>query len=89
MAGMFSYFADAKLKTNAGLATFPDNIIQMSQHMMTSSDIPYIPGAPFLTAAAMGIIAFVTFLIVTNSNDRKILSATSEQSEHSQAELDT
>ena len=89
MAGMFSYFADAKLKTHEGLATFPDNIIQMSQHMMTSSDIPYIPGAPFLTAAAMGIIAFVTFLIVTNSNDRKVLSVKSDQSEQSQAGPET
>ena len=57
--------------------------------MMTSSEIPYIPGAPFLTAAAMGIIAFLTFLIVTNSNDRKVLSAKSDQSEQPQAEPET
>ena len=57
--------------------------------MMASADIPYIPGAPFLTAAAMAIIAFVMFLIVTNSNDRKVLSVESDQSEQSQAGPET
>ena len=89
MAGMFAYFADTSLKTSTGLITFPDNIIQMVQHIIAKADIPYIPGAPFLTAAAMAIIAFMTFLIVTNSNDREVLSAKSDQSEQPQAEPET
>jgi len=70
MAGMFWYFGDTGLKTDKGLISFPENITHMGKHIMTDAGIPYIPGAPFLMAAAMGLIAFVTFLWVTNSKDR-------------------
>ena len=89
MAGMFAYFADTSLKTSAGLITFPGNIIQMGQHIIAKADIPYIPGAPFLTAATMAIIAFVTFLVVTNAKDRTVGFSNEDQSQQSQAEPET
>ena len=84
MAGMFWYFGDTELKDETGLATFPANIIRIIKHLVTDISIPYIPGAPFLMAAAMALIAFVTFTLVTNSDDRKPRSKSSINPEHDQ-----
>lgn len=94
MAGMFWYFGDADLKTNTGLVTFPDNIIQIGQHVInlantfyidifkienfTRTDIPYIPGAPFLLAGSLGIIALMIYVLVTTKADRAARSPKSE-----------
>ncbi len=71
MAGMFWYFGDTGLKTDKGLGGFPANIFDMMGHILGGQGIPYIPGAPFIMAASLAIIAFVTFLLVTNKADRE------------------
>ncbi len=71
MAGAFWYFGDATLKTDRGLDGFPANIIDIFHHIITSAVIPYIPGAPFLMAAGLALIAFVTFSLVTTKADRQ------------------
>lgn len=86
MAGMFWYFGDTKLKDEAGLVTFPVNVIRMIKHVITDIGIPYIPGAPFLMAAAMALAAFITFLLVTTSADRQARPKDSTQSPLTQAE---
>ena len=78
MAGMFYYFGDTKLKDVSGLSTFPSNVIQIGKHLATDIGIPYIPGAPFLMASAMALIAFVIFVLVTNSEDRNTRSSSSD-----------
>ena len=70
MAGMFWYFGDRDLKTASGLDSFPKNIIDIGQHILASSPIPYIPGAPFLMAAALALISFLIFISVTTKADR-------------------
>ena len=76
MAGMFYYFGNTELKGASGLSTFPSNIIQIGKHLATDISIPYIPGAPFLMAAAMAIIAFAVFAFVTNAEDRRFNTKT-------------
>ena len=71
MAGMFYYFADAETKTAKGLVSFPENIIDMGQHIMAGTAIPYLPGAPFLMAAALALIAFIIYGLVTTKEDRE------------------
>lgn len=71
MSGMFWYFGDADNKASYGLETFPANIIHMAQHALANAPIPYIPGAPFLMAALLALISFVTFVLVTNKEDRR------------------
>jgi DHA1 family tetracycline resistance protein-like MFS transporter len=70
MAGMFWYFGDRSLKTGAGLDGFPENIVDIGGHLISSAPIPYIPGAPFLMAAALALISFFIFISITTKNDR-------------------
>lgn len=70
MAGTFWYFGDRELKTSSGLDSFPDNIINIGKHILNSTPIPYIPGAPFLMAAALALVSFLTFISVTKKADR-------------------
>ena len=70
MAGMFWYFADTNLKDETGIASFPTNVINIGKHILSDAAIPYLPGAPFLMAALMALAAFITFLCVTNKEDR-------------------
>ena len=69
MAGMFWYFGDRGNKV-AELDSFPKNIIDIGTHILTSSPIPYIPGAPFLMASALALISFLIFSIITTKDDR-------------------
>lgn len=69
MAGMFNRYGDTATKDSLGLATFPSNISRIVTDAF-GGVIPYVPGAPFLMAAALAVIAFVTFLAVTNRADR-------------------
>jgi len=94
MAGMFYYFGDNDNKGIKALATFPENISKLGQHLgeivphtfsiikhllkihknpdlIASFSVPYIPGAPFLTAAFLAFIAFGTYIMVTNKADRE------------------
>ena len=71
MAGMFSYYADSGLKTASGIATFPDNIIRIGKHLLGKTAIPYLPGAPFLMAAFLAIIAFGIYVSITTKADRE------------------
>lgn len=70
MAGMFWRYGDTKLKTSSGLISFPENIIKMTENLF-GGILPYIPGAPFLMASLLAIIAFATFLLVTTKADRQ------------------
>jgi len=70
MAGMFWYFGDRELKAASGLTGFPENIFSIGKHFIAASPIPYIPGAPFIMAASLALMAFVTFLFVTTKADR-------------------
>ena len=78
MAGMFWYFGDTELRDVSGLSTFPSNVTQIAKHLATDIGIPYIPGAPFLMASSMALIAFLIFTLVTNSEDRTTLSSSSD-----------
>ena len=69
MAGMFNRYGDTAAKDSLGLATFPSNIIRIATDAF-GGVIPYVPGAPFLMAAALAVISFATFLTVTNRADR-------------------
>ncbi len=69
MAGMFNRYGETTLKDGLGLATFPENIVRIAADAF-GGITPYVPGAPFIMAASLGIIAFSTFLIVTNKTDR-------------------
>lgn len=70
MAGLFWYFGDTTAKTDAGIVTFPQNVIGMMHHVIMDGSLPYIPGAPFLGAATFALIGFVLFVIVTTKEDR-------------------
>ena len=70
MSGAFFYFGDLDNKTQAGLSTFPDNIIRISEHVFNDNVLPYIPGAPFLAAAGLSLISVTLFILVTNKSDR-------------------
>ena len=72
MSGMFWYFGDSANKTVMGVKTFPYNIIDMGQHLLSNSQIPYIPGAPFLLAASLSVIGIIVFLTSTFKADRQI-----------------
>lgn len=70
MAGMFWRYGDTDLKTSSGLISFPENIIKMTENLFGGM-MPYIPGAPFLMASLLAIIAFVTFIMITTKEDRE------------------
>ena len=70
MAGMFWYFGDRDFKAASGLEGFPHNLLSIFNHITSSAPIPYIPGAPFLMAAALALIAFFIFISVTTKADR-------------------
>jgi len=72
MSGMFWYFGDKGNLTEAGLVSFPENLIKMSQHILANAPIPYIPGAPFITAAALAFFAFILFILLTTKDDRQV-----------------
>lgn len=71
MAGMFWYFGSEDNKTANGLETFPGNIMRVAEHIFSNIPIPYLPGAPFLTAALMALIAFSIFIMMTTKQDRQ------------------
>ena len=70
MAGAFWYCGDADLRTENGLIGFPQNIIDIVQHIFSSAALSYIPGAPFLVAALLSAIAILLFVLVTTKEDR-------------------
>ncbi len=70
MTGIFSHFGDSANKAARQMQGFPENIIGISKYYLGNLDIPYVPGSPFLLAAALSIIGLVTFFIVTNKADR-------------------
>ena len=71
MAWMFWYFGDRELKPESGIDGFPANVIDMAAHIFGGDVTPYIPGAPFIMAAGLAILAFITFLLATNKADRQ------------------
>jgi DHA1 family tetracycline resistance protein-like MFS transporter len=71
MSGAFYYFGDKEQKTIEGLATFPENILRISAHIFQDAVVPYIPGAPFLAAASLGLVSFLIYPLVTTKGDRK------------------
>ncbi|RKQ71017.1 DHA1 family tetracycline resistance protein-like MFS transporter [Litorimonas taeanensis] len=71
MSGMFWYFGDTENKLPYGLVGFPDNLIHMAQHAFAHGPAPYVPGAPFLTAAALSLLGFGLFVLVTTKADRQ------------------
>jgi len=70
MAGAFWYFGDTDLKSETGLIGFPQNVIEIAQHVISSNPLSYIPGAPFLVAALLSAVAILLFVFVTNKEDR-------------------
>ena len=70
MTGIFSIFGDAANKAMRQMQSFPDNLIGISKYSFGALEAPYIPGAPFLLAGALSLIAFGTYLLVTNKADR-------------------
>ena len=78
MAGMFYYFGDTDNKANFGLEGFPAGIIRIAQHAIANAPIPYVPGAPFLMAATLSIIAIVTYVMATTKADRQARYKTEE-----------
>ena len=46
------------------------NVIEIIQHVISSSPLSYIPGAPFLVAALLSALALVAFVFATNKEDR-------------------
>ena len=70
MAGAFWYFGDTDLKSETGLIGFPQNVIEIIQHIISSNPLSYIPGAPFLVAALLSALALVSFVFATNKEDR-------------------
>jgi len=70
MAGAFWYFGDTDLKSETGLIGFPQNVIEITKHVISSSPLSYIPGAPFLVAALLSVLALVAFVFATNKEDR-------------------
>lgn len=71
MAGAFYYFGDLESKTTLGLSSFPDNIVSIGQHLLSSAAKPYIPGAPFLAAASLALLAISIYVMVTTKADRQ------------------
>lgn len=80
MAGMFNRYGDTDLKDSFGLSAFPANIIRITADVF-GGITPYVPGAPFIMAAALALIAFVTYGLVTTKADR--------QARMSDAKIDT
>lgn len=71
MSGAFYYFGDLDNKDSAGLAAFPENLVQIGTHVISGASLPYIPGAPFLMAASLALISLIIYIVVTNSDDRQ------------------
>ncbi len=70
MAGMFNRFGDTANKAAFGLAGFPDSLTRILSDML-GGPITYVPGAPFIMAASLAVIAFLTYGIVTDKADRQ------------------
>jgi len=70
MAGMFNRYGDTAAKDSLGIVTFPSNITRIATDVF-GGITPYIPGAPFLMASALALIAFATYLMVTTKADRQ------------------
>jgi len=70
MTGAFSLFGDTTNRAARQMQSFPDNLIGITYYFTGSMDIPYVPGAPFLLAGCLSLMALITFLIVTNKVDR-------------------
>ena len=85
MAGMFWRYGDTDLKTSSSLISFPENIVQMTENFFGGT-MPYIPGAPFLMASLLAIIAFATFVIVTTKADREARYSPETKPDSSSAE---
>ena len=85
MAGMFWRYGDTDLKTSSGLISFPENIVQMTENFFGGT-MPYIPGAPFLMASLLAIIAFATFVMVTTKADREARYSPETKPDSSSAE---
>ena len=85
MAGMFWRYGDTDLKTSSGLISFPENIVQMTENLFGET-MPYIPGAPFLMASLLAMIAFATFVIVTTKADREARYSPETKPDSSSAE---
>ena len=85
MAGMFWRYGDTDLKTSSSLISFPENIVQMTENLFGET-MPYIPGAPFLMASLLAIIAFATFVIVTTKADREARYSPETKPDSSSAE---
>jgi len=49
---------------------FPENLIGISKYVLGLMDIPYVPGAPFLLAGALSMLALISFILATNKSDR-------------------
>lgn len=70
MAGMFNRYGDTALKDGLGLAKFPTNISRIAADVF-GGITPYVPGAPFIMAASLALIAFMTYGMVTTKADRQ------------------
>ena len=70
MASMFNRYGDTAAKSDLGLATFPSNITRIATDAFGGA-IPYVPGAPFIMAANLALIAFAAYLLVTTKADRQ------------------
>lgn len=86
MSGAFYYFGDLDYKTAEGLFIFPENIARMGGHLFGGEAIPYLPGAPFLAAALLTLIALVIYSCVTTKADRQISPQSPADSQDKDAE---
>ena len=81
MTFTFSHFGNSANKAARQMQGFPENIIGISKYYFGTLDVPYVPGSPFLLAAALSLLAIVTFVFVTNKADRDARYAPKDQTE--------
>lgn len=70
MTGIFSTFGDTANRAARQMQAFPDNLVGIGKYLTGLMEVPYVPGSPFLLAAALSMTALASFLIVTNKGDR-------------------
>lgn len=70
MTGSFAIFGDTANRALRQMQGFPENILGVTGFVFSGTETPYIPGAPFLVAGSLSLLALIIFLLVTTKADR-------------------
>lgn len=70
MTGSFAIFGDTANRALRQMQGFPENILGVTGFVFSGTETPYIPGAPFLVAGSLSLLALIIFLFVTTKADR-------------------